>query len=224
MGLARKEKNAEKHQHTGSRPERKQDVYQYKYCYDNLLTALMVCDRMTRLHPEYRYTVYECEECEFIHIGRMPLNARFYFEGEEPVISPESEAACILTPKLTGRLVLPHTGPRPNYSVPKNEVPGLNKAPKDRPWEAVVKYSTERRGYTPFAVLKDFEVPKMVVPDVDPNLRKLLEDSLKQEMTPREKWLQRVSFAYGNLMHQSNISNEMIHDVATEVYGPCPEE
>jgi hypothetical protein len=63
-----------------------------------------------------------------------------------------------------------------------------------------------------------------VMNSVSVKLRKLLEDSLKHEMTPREKWLQRVSFAYGNLMHQSNISNEMIHDVATEVYGPCPEE
>lgn len=52
----------------------------------------------------------------------------------------------------------------------------------------------------------------------------LIEAAKDHVMTPREKWLQRVSFVYGNAMGNPNITRAMVERRAVEVYGPCPEE
>jgi hypothetical protein len=42
-------------------------------------------------------------------------------------------------------------------------------------------------------------------------------------MTPREHWLQRVSWTYGNTaIENDRITYEQVHRHAEEIYGPCP--
>lgn len=42
---------------------------------------------------------------------------------------------------------------------------------------------------------------------------------------PACKWLQRVSFAYGNLACTTNhrVEREVVVEAATRLHGPCPE-
>lgn len=55
------------------------------------------------------------------------------------------------------------------------------------------------------------------------DLEQLLEEAKHHVMTPREIWLQRVSFVYGQMMDSSQeISKNYISDRAEEHYGPCP--
>jgi len=58
----------------------------------------------------------------------------------------------------------------------------------------------------------------------DPDLIRLLEKAAKHKMTPRETWIQRVSFAYGQMMDAPNPpSKEEVERQATKLYGPCPD-
>ena len=56
------------------------------------------------------------------------------------------------------------------------------------------------------------------------DLGKLLKLAAKHELTPREIWDQRVSFAFGNLPFLSRITREQVEDWAVEMYGPRPAE
>ncbi len=59
----------------------------------------------------------------------------------------------------------------------------------------------------------------------DPKLAKLLRLAAGYSMTPRNIWMQRVSFVYGQMMDSnSSITREDVERRATETYGPCPEE
>lgn len=54
-------------------------------------------------------------------------------------------------------------------------------------------------------------------------LERLLEEAKGHVMTPREIWLQRVSFVYGQMMDCSpGITREDVEARAAETYGPCP--
>lgn len=55
-------------------------------------------------------------------------------------------------------------------------------------------------------------------------LSALIEAARSHVMSPREVWLQRVSFAFGMLPEESTITREQIEATATEMYGPCPPE
>ncbi len=60
---------------------------------------------------------------------------------------------------------------------------------------------------------------------VDPELDKLLRQTAAHTMTPREIWMQRVSFVYGQMMDSnSSITREDVERRAEKTYGPCPEE
>jgi hypothetical protein len=51
-----------------------------------------------------------------------------------------------------------------------------------------------------------------------------IQQALRCEMTPRERWQQRVSFAYGNCAESNpNVTREMVEAEAVKLYGPCPE-
>lgn len=51
-----------------------------------------------------------------------------------------------------------------------------------------------------------------------------LKKAAKREITPREKWLQMVSFVYGNLaLDNPNITREMVERHVVQEYGPCPD-
>jgi len=57
-----------------------------------------------------------------------------------------------------------------------------------------------------------------------PELDRLLEAAKHHVITPRETWMQRVSFAYGQMMDCApHITRAEIEIRATETYGPCPE-
>ncbi len=60
----------------------------------------------------------------------------------------------------------------------------------------------------------------------NPELTKLLEAAAAHTMTPREIWMQRVSFVYGQMMDSNSSVNEGgdVERRAEETYGPCPEE
>lgn len=58
---------------------------------------------------------------------------------------------------------------------------------------------------------------------INPQLQEMLERAKRHKMTPREIWLQRVSFVSGQLMDNPNITREMVEEEATKTYGPCPE-
>ena len=67
----------------------------------------------------------------------------------------------------------------------------------------------------------------MQIPPSKPNpeLDELLEKAKHHVMTPREIWMQRVSFVFGQMMDcNPNITREQIEARAVEQYGPCPEE
>jgi len=55
-----------------------------------------------------------------------------------------------------------------------------------------------------------------------PELERLLEAAKGHVMTPREIWLQRVSFVYGQLMEVPNVTREHVEQAAVDQYGPCP--
>jgi hypothetical protein len=57
-----------------------------------------------------------------------------------------------------------------------------------------------------------------------PELAALLEKARNHVMTPRERWLQRVSFAFGNLPEESTATREDVYAEAIRTYGPCPPE
>lgn len=62
-------------------------------------------------------------------------------------------------------------------------------------------------------------------PSVDHDLAEALREAQKREMTHRERWLQRVSFAYGNAaLANPAVTYEQVRAAAEELYGPCPEE
>ena len=67
------------------------------------------------------------------------------------------------------------------------------------------------------------EIAKLV--DRDSKLDRLLKEAANHVMTPREAWLQRVSFVYGNAsLSNPQITREMVEKRITETHGPCPEE
>ncbi len=54
-------------------------------------------------------------------------------------------------------------------------------------------------------------------------LDELLKEARLYEMTPAERWDQRISFVYGQLMDsKSVISRQQVINHATEMYGPRP--
>lgn len=58
----------------------------------------------------------------------------------------------------------------------------------------------------------------------NPELDQLLRLAAAMTPTPRERWLQRVSFVYGQLMDCApNITREEVERRAVEIYGPCPD-
>ncbi len=58
-----------------------------------------------------------------------------------------------------------------------------------------------------------------------PALDKLLKKAARHKMTPAERWDQRISFAYGQLMDcRPNVSRQDIIDAATHMYGPRPKD
>ncbi len=57
-----------------------------------------------------------------------------------------------------------------------------------------------------------------------PELDELLKKSKNHKMTLREQWDQRVSWAYGNLPHDSSTTREQVKARAIEMYGPRPED
>jgi hypothetical protein len=84
-------------------------------------------------------------------------------------------------------------------------------------------YPCRDTGYIPETV--DSEGPS----DFEPcthcdrgELEKLLILAGGRELTPRETWLQRVSFVYGQLDNKA--TREEVEARAIEMYGPCPEE
>ena len=64
----------------------------------------------------------------------------------------------------------------------------------------------------------------MKLPPTKPNpeLDCLLKAAANHVMTPREIWLQRVSFVFGQLM-ESKVTREEVEARAVETYGPCPD-
>ena len=58
---------------------------------------------------------------------------------------------------------------------------------------------------------------------MDPVLRILLDQAKEHLPTPRELWMQRVSFVYGNLPGGSTVTRAMVEQLITETHGPCPE-
>ena len=55
------------------------------------------------------------------------------------------------------------------------------------------------------------------------DLLQKLKDSAQRKMTPREIWDQRVSFAFGQMMENPNVTREMVEAQAVKTYGPRPE-
>ncbi len=59
----------------------------------------------------------------------------------------------------------------------------------------------------------------------DPELAKLLKAAASYKMSPREIWIQRVSFVYGQMMDSNpSVTIEDVERRAEETYGPCPED
>lgn len=57
-----------------------------------------------------------------------------------------------------------------------------------------------------------------------PELKRLLEEAASRKLTPREIWLQRVNWAYGQAaIGNPKITREQVERSAIEIYGPCPE-
>lgn len=57
-----------------------------------------------------------------------------------------------------------------------------------------------------------------------PELDRMLEDLVNRPLTPRERWMQRVSFVFGQMMDCSpDITREQVEERATAIYGPCPD-
>lgn len=57
-----------------------------------------------------------------------------------------------------------------------------------------------------------------------PELEALIEKARHHVMTPREKWLQRVSFVYGNgSLDNPRITYESVYKTCEAEYGPCPD-
>ena len=66
-------------------------------------------------------------------------------------------------------------------------------------------------------------MPTPASPPESPRLAELLRQAAAiGPMTPRQLWLQRVSFAHGNVSMETGITREMVERVATDLYGPCP--
>jgi hypothetical protein len=59
--------------------------------------------------------------------------------------------------------------------------------------------------------------------EVDSELVDLLRKAAEQPMTPQMIWDQRVSFAYGQIMENPQVTREMVERQATALYGPRPE-
>ena len=57
----------------------------------------------------------------------------------------------------------------------------------------------------------------------DEKLIRLLADAAARPLTPGEIWDQRVSFAYGQMMENPQVTREMVERQATALYGPRPE-
>ena len=55
-----------------------------------------------------------------------------------------------------------------------------------------------------------------------PELDELIKKSRNHKMTPGEIWDQRISWAYGNLPHDSTTTREQVEKRAIEIYGPRP--
>lgn len=57
-----------------------------------------------------------------------------------------------------------------------------------------------------------------------PKLDLLLKESAGRKLTPREIWLQCVSFVYGQMMNCApHVTREEVERHAIEHYGPCPD-
>ena len=48
-------------------------------------------------------------------------------------------------------------------------------------------------------------------------MRALIESARRYRMTPRERDEQRISFAYGNAPHDSDLTKELVRSVAEEL-------
>lgn len=58
---------------------------------------------------------------------------------------------------------------------------------------------------------------------MDAKLVDLLRKAAEQPMTPQMQWDQRVSFAFGQMMENPQVTREMVERQATALYGPRPE-
>lgn len=55
-------------------------------------------------------------------------------------------------------------------------------------------------------------------------LQELIQKFKGHQLSPRELWLQRVSFTYGQLaIGNPNLTKKHIEQEAIRTYGPCPE-
>lgn len=61
-------------------------------------------------------------------------------------------------------------------------------------------------------------------PETSAALKKLLEMAAVRPMTAAERWDQRVSWAYGNLPHDSTTTKEQVIEMMTKLYGPRPSD
>lgn len=50
-----------------------------------------------------------------------------------------------------------------------------------------------------------------------------LREAAEQPMTPQMVWDQRVSFVFGQMMENPQVTREMVERQATALYGPRPE-
>jgi len=83
--------------------------------------------------------------------------------------------------------------------------------------------------YGPFSCRKEAQLEYKIYCDTtlegkEITLDQRLSRAKYHVLTPREIWQQRISFVYGNLMDNSNVTREMVEATAIKEYGPCPEE
>ena len=59
--------------------------------------------------------------------------------------------------------------------------------------------------------------------DTESEIVDRLREVAEQPMTPQMIWDQRVSFAFGQMMENPDVTREMVERQATALYGPRPE-
>lgn len=57
---------------------------------------------------------------------------------------------------------------------------------------------------------------------MDKELEELLRRAAQHVMTPGERWDQRVSFVYGQMMENPIVTRDMVVEQVTKTHGPRP--